>query len=168
VRIDYDKVSGALYIKLCEGRYDHTEDFSEKADVYLDVDAEAKHVALEALSFEDLAQAVEERGGKLEVPERLALGEGEPSGVADQAIEEAGATADQVREQAAQVFAEQYRESYEVLRLLAQGMSNREIAESLSISQAAVRLRLKAVSDALGRVMYQAEGPTAAPPRRSR
>lgn len=71
MRIDHDRVSGALYIKIREGEYDHTEDFSERADVYLDVDAEGNVLGLEALSFADLAQAVEERGGKLEVPERV-------------------------------------------------------------------------------------------------
>jgi uncharacterized protein YuzE len=71
MRINHDKVSGALYIKLREGEYDHTEDFSEGADVYLDVDAEGNVLGLEALSFEDLAQAIEERGGKLEVPEQV-------------------------------------------------------------------------------------------------
>ncbi len=71
MRIDYDKVSGALYIKIREGEYSHTEDFSEKADVYLDVDAEGNVLGLEALSFEDLAQAVEERNGKLDVPEKI-------------------------------------------------------------------------------------------------
>jgi uncharacterized protein YuzE len=71
LRIGHDKVSGVLYIKLREGKYDHTEDFSERADVYLDVDAEGNVLGLEALSFEDLAQAIEEHGGKLEVPERL-------------------------------------------------------------------------------------------------
>lgn len=71
MRIDHDKVSGALYIRLREGEYDHSEDFSEQADVYLEVDAEGNVLGLEALSFEDLAQAIEEHGGKLDVPERL-------------------------------------------------------------------------------------------------
>ena len=71
MRIDHDNVSGALYFKLREGEYDHTEDFSERADVYLDVDAEGTVLGLEALSLEDLTQAVEERGGKLDVPERV-------------------------------------------------------------------------------------------------
>lgn len=71
MRIDYDKVSGALYIKIREGEYSHSEDFSEKADVYLDVDAEDNVLGLEALSFEDLAQAIEERGGRLDVPDVL-------------------------------------------------------------------------------------------------
>lgn len=71
MRIDYDKVSGALYIKIREGEYSHTEDFSENADVYLDVDAEGAVLGLEAISFEDLARAAEERCGKLEVPEKI-------------------------------------------------------------------------------------------------
>lgn len=70
MRIDYDKVSGALYIKIREGEYSHTEDFSENADIYLDVDGEGNVLGLEALSFEDLAQAAGERGGKLEIPDR--------------------------------------------------------------------------------------------------
>ena len=72
MRISHDDVSGALYIKLREGKYDHTEDFSEKADVYLDVDADGNVLGLEALSFENLALAIEERGGKLELPGRIA------------------------------------------------------------------------------------------------
>lgn len=72
MRISRDKESGALYIKLREGKPDHAEDFSERADVYVDVDAEGNVLGLEALSFEDLAIAIEERGGKLEVPDKLA------------------------------------------------------------------------------------------------
>lgn len=68
MRIDYDKVSRALYIKIREGTYSHSEDFSEKADVYLDVDAEGNVLGLEALSFDDLTQAAEEHDGKLEIP----------------------------------------------------------------------------------------------------
>ena len=70
MNITHDKESGALYIRLRDGSYSHTEDFSEGADVYLDVDADGTVLGLEALSFEDLAQAIEERGGKLDVPDR--------------------------------------------------------------------------------------------------
>lgn len=49
MRIDYEKVSGALYIKIRDGGYSHTEDFSAKADVYLDVDAEGNVLGLESL-----------------------------------------------------------------------------------------------------------------------
>jgi RNA polymerase sigma factor (sigma-70 family) len=69
LRIDHDRVSGALYIKIREGEYDHTEDFSQQADVYVDVDAQGNVLGLEALSFEDLAEAIEERGGRLVVPD---------------------------------------------------------------------------------------------------
>ncbi len=86
MRISHDKVSGALYIKLREGEYDHTEDFSEKADVYLDVDAEGDVLGLEALSFEDLAQAIDERGGKLELPERLVVSSEEKPGGRTQSV----------------------------------------------------------------------------------
>ncbi|CAN5877611.1 hypothetical protein BH18ACT11_BH18ACT11_12500 [soil metagenome] len=86
MRISHDKVSGALYIKLREGEYDHTEDFSEKADVYLDVDAEGDVLGLEALSFEDLAEAIEERGGKLELPEHLAISREEDRGGRTQSV----------------------------------------------------------------------------------
>ncbi len=71
MRIDHDKVSGALYFKIRDGEHAYTEDFSERADVYLDVDAGGFVLGLEALSFEDLAEAVEEHGGELEVPDRL-------------------------------------------------------------------------------------------------
>lgn len=71
MRISHDKESGALYIKIRDGSYSHTEDFSENADVYVDVDAEGNVLGLEALSFEDLAQAIQEHGGGLEVPKVL-------------------------------------------------------------------------------------------------
>ncbi len=71
MRISHDKESGALYLKLREGKPDHAEDFSERADVYVDVDVEGNVLGLEALSFDDLAQAIEERGGKLDVPEKI-------------------------------------------------------------------------------------------------
>ena len=70
MRIEHDKASGALYVKIRDGEYDHTEAFSERADVYLDVDAEGNVLGLEALSLEDLAEAIEEQGGALEVPDR--------------------------------------------------------------------------------------------------
>jgi uncharacterized protein YuzE len=71
VKIEYDKESGALYFRLREGKPDHAEDLSEKANVYPHVDSEGNVLGLEALSLEDLTQALEEREGKLEVPERL-------------------------------------------------------------------------------------------------
>lgn len=79
MKISHDNVSGALYIKLREGAYDHTEDFSDKADVYLDVDAEGNVLGLEALSFGDLAQLIEERGGALELPEKFVILHGDES-----------------------------------------------------------------------------------------
>ena len=86
MRITHDKVSGALYIELRDGEYDHTEDFSEKADVYLDVDADGDVLGLEALSFEDLAEVIEEHGGKLEVPDRLAVSRDEEPGGRTQSV----------------------------------------------------------------------------------
>ena len=71
MKIEYDKESGALYFRLREGMPDHAEDFSEKADVYAHVDSEGNVLGLEALSLEDLIQVLEEREGKLEVPQRL-------------------------------------------------------------------------------------------------
>lgn len=68
MKIRHDRESGAIYIELRQGVPDHTEDFSKKADVYIDVDAEGKVVGLEALSFDDLAEAISERGGELEIP----------------------------------------------------------------------------------------------------
>ncbi len=59
MRISHDKESGALYFKLREGKLDHTEDFSERADV----DVEGNVFGLEALSFEECC-------GKLDVLEK--------------------------------------------------------------------------------------------------
>ncbi|MDP8953292.1 MAG: DUF2283 domain-containing protein [Actinomycetota bacterium] len=95
MNITHDKESGALYIRLRDGSYSHTEDFSEGADVYLDVDADGTVLGLEALSFEDLAQAIEERGGRLDVPDRWGGASGRDASrtareMADEAAEEAG------------------------------------------------------------------------------
>ena len=69
MKIEYDKASGALYLRLREGKLDHAEDLSEKADVYAHVDSEGRVLAVEALSSEDLIQATEEGGGSLYVPD---------------------------------------------------------------------------------------------------
>lgn len=71
VRISYDKESGALTIYLREGKRDHAEDISNKADVYVDVYAEGRVLSIEALSFEDLRMALEECDGNLEIPEGI-------------------------------------------------------------------------------------------------
>jgi len=132
LKISHDKVSGALYIDLREGEYDHTEDYSEKADVYLDVDAEGNVLGLEALSFEDLAQAIEERGGKLELPDRLAALADEN---ADANVGKVAALTPRQRE---------------VLQLLAEGKTNQEIAEHLSISLITVKQHIAGVIEDLG------------------
>lgn len=66
----YDRESGILYLRIREGNPERTEEFSRTAEVYVDVDAEGNVLGLEALSFEDLGRACEERGGKLDVPEK--------------------------------------------------------------------------------------------------
>ena len=115
MHITYDKESGALYLKLRDGSYSHTENVSNTADVYVDLDTEGRVIGLEALSFEDLAQAIGERGGKLELPEHLdpatyedALrgsfeqsyggASGSVGQVADEVSEAAGQVADQATE----------------------------------------------------------------------
>jgi RNA polymerase sigma factor (sigma-70 family) len=135
VRISHDKVSGALYVELREGEYDHTEDFSEGADVYLDVDAEGTVLGLEALSFEDLAQAIDEHGGQLEVPDRLRTSN----------ESEADANLNPT-----EIMAALTPRDREVLQLLAEGLTNREIAERLALSQSTVRVSLRSVIRALG------------------
>lgn len=100
MRISHDKESGALYIRLREGRYDHTEDLSERADVYVDVDADGNVLGVEALSFEDLAMAIEERGGKLDVPGSSATS---TQSVAHSAAQEASAAAESAAQQAASI-----------------------------------------------------------------
>jgi RNA polymerase sigma factor (sigma-70 family) len=135
VRISHDKVSGALYVELREGEYDHTEDFSEGADVYLDVDAEGTVFGLEALSFEDLAQAIDEHGGQLEVPDRLRMSD----------ESEADANLNPT-----EIMTALTPRDREVLQLLAEGLTNREIAERLALSQSTVRVSLRSVMRALG------------------
>lgn len=135
MRISHDKASGALYLELREGEYDHTEDFSEGADVYLDVDAEGAVLGLEALSFEDLAQAIDEHGGQLEVPDRL--------GTSDE--READANLNPT-----EIMSTLTPRDREVLQLLAEGLTNREIAERLALSRSTVRVSLRSVMRAIG------------------
>ncbi len=40
--ITYDKESGALYLKLRDGSYSHTENVSNMADVYMDLNTEGR------------------------------------------------------------------------------------------------------------------------------
>jgi DNA-binding NarL/FixJ family response regulator len=135
VRISHDKVSGALYVELREGEYDHTEDFSDGADVYLDVDAKGTVLGLEALSFEDLAQAIDEHGGQLEVPDRL--------GTSDESEADANLSS-------TEIMAALTPRDREVLQLLAEGLTDREIAERLILSLSIVRVSLRNVMRALG------------------
>ena len=125
MRIDHDKVSGALYMKLQDGQYDHTEDFSEGADVYLDVDRDGNVLGLEALSFEDLAQAVEERGGKLEVPEWV------PADVSEDALSKLTP------------------EQRDAVRLRLQGFGYGEIANRLGMSVSTAYARVQQALQAL-------------------
>jgi uncharacterized protein YuzE len=124
LRIRHDKQSGTLYIKLREGQYDPTEDFSERADVYLDVDADGNVLGLEALSFENLAIAVEERGGELELLEPPTLREGtvvtrsvakQASDVAHSAAQRAAEMAGHSSTQAAEVADKIARDTLEAL-----------------------------------------------------
>ena len=135
MRISHDKVYGALYVELRDGEYDHTEDFSEGADVYLDVDAEGTVLGLEALSFEDLAQAIDEHGAQLEVPDRL--------GTSDES--EAYANLNPT-----EIMATLTPRDREVLQLLAEGLTDREIAGRLSLSRSTVRVSLRSVMKVLG------------------
>ncbi len=115
MHITYDKESGALYLKLRDGSYSHTENVSDTADVYVDLDTEGRIIGLEALSFEDLAQAIGERGGKLDLPghpdpatyedalrmsfeQSYGGASGSVGQVADAASEMAGQVADQAAE----------------------------------------------------------------------
>lgn len=130
MRIDHDKVSGALYIKFREGEYDHTEDFSERADVYLDVDTEGNVLGLEALSFEDLAQAIEEHGGKLDLPERLGS--------------VAGFHASESARDGIELLDTREREA---LRLRRDGVMGSKVAERLGVSlEEAYRLQFSALT----------------------
>ncbi len=133
MRIDHDKVSGALYMKLRDGEYDHTEDFSEDADVYLDVDRDGNVLGLEALSFEDLAQAIGERGGKLEVPEWIApdISEDELSNLIP--------------------------EQQDAVRLRVQGFSYDEIASQLSMSVATAYARVQRALQVLQETQSEVE-----------
>jgi DNA-directed RNA polymerase specialized sigma24 family protein len=133
LRLDHDKVSGALYIKLRDGEYDHTEDFSEDADVYLAVDRDGNVLGLKALSFEDLAQAIGERGGKLEVPEWIApdISEDELSNLTP--------------------------EQQDAVRLRVQGFSYDEIASQLSMSVATAYARVQRALQILQEAQSEAE-----------
>ncbi len=161
MHITHDKESGALYLKLREGRYDHTEDFSEGADVYLDVDADGNVLGLEALSFEDLAQAIGERGGRLELPERLGLDnltvyEDAMRAAFDEGLAGAIRTDEHSPEEVRAAMASLGEDDREVLKLLiSENLNIVDFAERLGVSgseaQRTRRVAYEKLNDALRR-----------------
>ncbi|WP_119066392.1 sigma factor-like helix-turn-helix DNA-binding protein [Rubrobacter indicoceani] len=130
MKIRHDRESGAIYIELREGVPHHSEDFSEKADVYLDVNFEGRVIGLEALSFEDLAEAIEERGGEVEIP---TMSETFPAN--ELIIEKA------ILRQAIDELSETEKRLVQ-LRFI-EGWSLREIAEELSEPEAVVGQKIR-------------------------
>jgi uncharacterized protein YuzE len=73
-RITHDPQSGAFYIRLREGRYHETIPLGDPGlGAGVDVDDEGNVLGLEFLSFEEFAEVVNDRGGALELPERLSI-----------------------------------------------------------------------------------------------
>lgn len=81
-RITHDPESGAFYVRLREGTYNETVPLGDDPGLGagVDVDEEGNVLGLEFLSFEEFAEAVAERGGALELPERLELRDPTPRG----------------------------------------------------------------------------------------
>lgn len=120
----------------------------------MDVDAEGNVLGFEFLSFEDYEELVERAGGSLEVPERL-----EASSVRDRSETDENLTS--VETMVTLTLRER-----EVLQLLAEGLTNREIAGRLSLSQSTVRVHLRNVMKFLG-ARNRAEAQTRLTVRRS-
>lgn len=148
MRISYDEVSGAFTIYLRDGEPDHSEDFSEKGDVYVDVDAEGNVLSLEVLGFEDLRAALLERGGELEIPDRLEV----PTDPTPPYHSTRRPDATSLREAISSLPPKQQ----EVLYLLYnEGLTRGEAAERLGISLAAVHRRNRNATKSLRTILRQ-------------
>jgi len=131
VKIEFDPEYGLLYIELREGEAEETVDLAKGA--HLDLDAEGRVLGLEFLSlgaFEHYMRGV----GVLEVSEE-GLTTWAPRGARDSAVLSRTSLTPRQRE---------------VVELLAEGMTNREIAERLGLSEATVRQHLHNLYKALG------------------
>jgi uncharacterized protein YuzE len=74
-RITHDPESGAFYVRVREGEYSETVPLGEPGlGAGVDVDADGNVLGMEFLSFEEFAEVVADRGGALDVPERLRRG----------------------------------------------------------------------------------------------
>jgi DNA-binding NarL/FixJ family response regulator len=152
-RFEHDPESGAFYFRVRDGEYHETIPLGEPGfGAGVDVDAEGHVLGFEFLSFEEYGELVERVGGYLVVPERL---ETTPNGN--------GADEDLAPVESTIGLSPRERE---VLQLLAEGLSDREIAERLALSQSTVRVSLRSVMKALG-VRSRAEAQTRLTARRS-
>jgi RNA polymerase sigma factor (sigma-70 family) len=132
-RFEHDPESGAIYIRLRAGEIAETVPLADPGfGAAVDVDTEGNVLGVEFLSFEEFAELVERAGGALDLPERMEI-----TARNEAAFSAAALAALSPRER-------------EVLELLAEGMTNREIAERLSVSEAAVRRHLNRAIKALG------------------
>ena len=71
-RFTHDPESGAIYVRLREGTYRETIPLGDPGlGAGVDVDDEGYVLGVEFLSFEEYAEVVAARGGRLELPERV-------------------------------------------------------------------------------------------------
>ena len=132
-RLEHDPESGAFYIRVRNGEYHETIPLEGSGfGAGVDVDAEGNVLGFEFLSFAEYAELVEHSGGSLEVPDRLE------------------APPDNENLTPVEILATLTPREREVLQLLAEGLTNREIAGRLSLSQSTVRASLRSVMKALG------------------
>jgi DNA-binding CsgD family transcriptional regulator/uncharacterized protein YuzE len=130
-RFEYDSESGAIYIRLREGRYYETVSLGEPGmGAGVDVDDQGNVLGVEFLSFEEFAEVVARAGGTLELPKRME----------NTAVETVPAAA----------LADLTPRQREILQLLAEGKSNRQIAEDLILSESTVRQHVRRVLHILG------------------
>jgi DNA-binding CsgD family transcriptional regulator/uncharacterized protein YuzE len=128
---EHDPKSGAIYVRVKEGEIAETIPLADPGfGAAVDVDGEGNVLGFEFLSFEEYAEIVRRAGGRLQVPDRV-------GGLA----EDPGALA---------ALVSLTPREREVLRLLAEGRTNREIAEQLLVSSTTVRQHIRNVLNALG------------------
>jgi len=152
-RITHDPESGAFYVRLREGEYYETVPLGDPGlGAGVDVDADGNVLGLEFLSFEEFAEVLSDRGGALDIPERLAT-EGTPSQPAGSALMRwstggAGARAKTSRpggEALRAALSSLSPEDQEILRLLYfEGRTSDETADLLGISRVSFRVRHRA------------------------
>lgn len=159
-RFTHDPESGAIYVRLREGRYHETIPLAKPGfGAGVDVDDEGNVLGVEFLSFEEFAEVVAAHGGRLELPEHLALRAEESATFRWSSGPERGSHRYDPEDVRRAISSLEPRQQ-EVVRLhYMEGLGYSEVAERLGISVAAAyRLHHKAFQHLRGALAERESG----------